>query len=108
MEANGCVQQLDLAEISIMSMLKLKNDVKIAKPDLPVYPGLVYLFTQAWSTRLHRPRPPVHPGLVYLITQAWSTCLPRPGQKGCATSETIIFKMLARGPTSMWAPGPAF
>ena len=30
MEANGCVQRLDLAEISVMSMLKLKNDVKSA------------------------------------------------------------------------------
>ena len=30
MEENGCVQQLDLAEISTMSMLKLKNDVKSA------------------------------------------------------------------------------
>ena len=30
MEANGCVQQLDLAEISVMSMLKLKKDVKSA------------------------------------------------------------------------------
>ena len=30
MEANGCVQQLDLAEISTMSTFKLKNDVKSA------------------------------------------------------------------------------
>ena len=30
MEANGCVQRLDLAEIFTMSMLKVKNDVKSA------------------------------------------------------------------------------
>ena len=30
MEANGCVQRLDLAEIFTMSMSKLKNDVKFA------------------------------------------------------------------------------
>ena len=28
MEGNECVQQLDLAEVFIMSMLKLKNDAK--------------------------------------------------------------------------------
>ena len=30
MEGNGCVQRLNLAEISTMSMFKLKNDVKSA------------------------------------------------------------------------------
>ena len=30
MEANGCVQRLDLVEIFTMSMLKLKNDIKSA------------------------------------------------------------------------------
>ena len=79
----------------------------VHRPPLPVYPGLLYLFTQAWSTCLPRPPLPVYPGLVYLFTQAWSTCLPRPGQKGCATSEIIIFKILAAGPLSTWAPGPA-
>ena len=87
MEANGCVQQLDLAEIFTMSVLKLKNDVTMANlftqarstclpwPTLPVYPGLVYLFTQAWSAWLPRPGLPVYPGLVYLFTQAWIFCL---------------------------------
>ena len=41
------------------------------RPGLPVYPGLVYLFTQAWSTCLPRPGLRVYPGLVYLFTQAW-------------------------------------
>ena len=70
-----------------MSMLKVKNDVKMAnlftqarstclpRPGQPVYPGLVYLFTQAWSTCLPRPGQPVYPGLVTLFTQAWSTYL---------------------------------
>ena len=49
-------------------------------PRQPVYPGLVNLFTQAWSTCLPRPGLRVYPGLVNLFTQAWSTCLPRPGQ----------------------------
>ena len=44
MEGNGCIQRLDLAEISMMSMLKLKNYVKIAK-----------LFAQTRSTCLPRP-----------------------------------------------------
>ena len=69
MEGNGCVQQLDLAEMFIMSVSKLKNDVKI-----------VNLFTQAQSTCLPWPSLPVYIGLVYLFTHAWSTCLPRPGQ----------------------------
>ena len=30
MEANECVQLLDIAEISVMSMFNLKNDVKSA------------------------------------------------------------------------------
>ena len=60
MEGNGCVQRLDLAEIFTMSVFKLKNDVKIAN-----------LFIQAWSTCLPRPGLPVYPGLVYLFTQAW-------------------------------------
>ena len=84
MEAHGCVQRLDLAEIFIMSVLKLKNDVKMANlstqarstclpwPSLPVYPGLVYLCTQAWPTCLPRPGLPVYPGLVNLFTQAWN------------------------------------
>ena len=33
------------------------------KPGLPVYIGLVYLFTHAWSTCLPRPGQPVYPGL---------------------------------------------
>ena len=60
MEANGCIQQLDLAEIFTMSMLKVKNDVK-----------MVNLFTQALSTCLPWPSQPVYPGLVYLFAQAW-------------------------------------
>ena len=83
MEGNGCVQRLDLAEISVMSMLKLQNDLKIPelftqtrytclpRPSLLVFPGLVYLFTQAWSTCLPRPGLRVQPGLVNLFTQAW-------------------------------------
>ena len=84
MEATECVQQLDLAEIFVMSMLKLKNDVKMVNlftearstclpwPSLLVYPGLANLFTQAWSTCLPRPGLPVYPGLVNLFTQAWN------------------------------------
>ena len=91
MGANGCVQWVDLAEIFTMSVLKLKNDIKMANlftqarstclpwPSLPAYPGLVNLFTQAWPTCLLRPGQPVYPDLVYLFTQAWSTCLPKPG-----------------------------
>ena len=83
MEANGCVQQLDLAEIFTTNMLKLKNDVKMANlstqarstclpwPSLPVYPGLVNLFTQAWPTCLPKPGLPVYPGLVNMFSQAW-------------------------------------
>ena len=52
-----------------MSVLKLKNDVK-----------MVNLFTQARSTCLPWPSLRVYLGLVNLFTQAWSsTCLPRPG-----------------------------
>ena len=43
-----------------MSMLKVKNDVK-----------LVNLFIQARSTCLPRPSLPVYPGPVNLFTQAW-------------------------------------
>ena len=68
MEANGCVQRLDLVEIFTMNMLKFKNDIK-----------MVNLFTQAQSTCLPRPGLPVYIGLDHLFTQTWSTCLPRPG-----------------------------
>ena len=68
MGANGCVQRLDLAEMFIVSMLKLKDYVKMAN-----------LFTQARSTCLPWPSLPVYPGLANLFTEAWSTCLPRPG-----------------------------
>ena len=97
MEANGCVQQLDLAEMFIMSVLKLTNYFKMANlftqarstclpwPSLPVYPGLAKLFTQAWSACLPRPGLPVYPGLVNLFTQAW--IFSRYGN----TLETFIF-----------------
>ena len=68
MEANGCVQRLDLVEMFIMGVSKLKNDVK-----------MVNLFNQARSTCLPWPSLLVYPGLANLFTQAWSTCLPRPG-----------------------------
>ena len=68
MEANGCVQRLDLAEIFTMSVLELKNDIKMAN-----------LLTQARSTCLPWPSLPVYPGLVNLLTLAWSTCLPWQG-----------------------------
>ena len=75
MEVNERVQQLDLAEIFIMSVLKLKNDVEMANLFVQArstcYLGLVYLCTQAWPTCLPRPGLPVYPGLVYLFTQAW-------------------------------------
>ena len=94
MGANGCVQQLDLADIFTMSISKVKNDVKMVNlftqarstclpwPSQPVY--------QAWSTCVPRPGLPVYLGLLHLFT--------RPGQKGYATSEITIFKMLAAGP----------
>ena len=44
----------------------------LPRPGLPVYPGLVYLFTQAWSTCLPRPGLHVYPGLVNLFAQAWN------------------------------------
>ena len=45
-------------------------------PGQLVYPGPVYLFTQAWSTCLPWPGQLVYPGLVNLFTQAWSTTEP--------------------------------
>ena len=55
-----------------------------------------------WSTCLPRPDLPVYPGLVNLFTQAWSTCLPRPGffQDVEAPSKTCI----CHGFRHLWGP----
>ena len=137
MEGNGCVQRLDLAETSTLSMLKFKNDVKSASrlgvydehvqnaargplkyvgpgPSAPHFENVHFekkdrgrrpphrrVFKQG-STCLHRPSLPVYPGLVYMFTQAWSTCLPRPGifQDMETPSKTFIFHWFRhlRGP----------
>ena len=67
--------------------------------DLFTYPGLVYLFTQAWSTCLPKPGLPVYPGLVYLFTQAWS--------KGACDLRNHHFQNAGDGRLMSVGPGPS-
>ena len=73
-----------------MSRTKHSDSDKIKKykeqkahSGLRIYISLLYLFTKAQSTCLHRPGQPVHIGPVNLFTQVRSTCLHRPGLAVC-------------------------